>query len=245
MQPGQPTAIQVSPETASQGASYLSASDQTLLVSFGEQIGHEAHQQVRTLAASLTEEPITAALNIHPAYCSLLIKFDLRRATHQDIEREVRQRMLRANPAAAWAGRQVEIPVCYGGDFGPDLARLAELRSLSTEDLIRIHAQTAYTVYFLGFVPGFAYLGVVPDAIAAPRLASPRQRVEAGSVGIAGRQTGIYPCPVPGGWQLIGRTPLSMFRTERDPMALLACGDEVRFRPICRDEYIQIERGGT
>jgi len=100
-------------------------------------------------------------------------------------------------------------------------------------------------VYFLGFVPGFAYLGTVADEIAAPRLASPRRRVEAGSVGIAGHQTGIYPSPVPGGWRLIGRTPLSMFRAERDPMSLLAPGDEVRFRPICRDEYARIEAGGV
>jgi inhibitor of KinA len=135
--------------------------------------------------------------------------------------------------------------VCYGGDFGPDLAQLASQRGLSVEDFIRIHSQTHYTVYFLGFVPGFVYLSMVPDEIAAPRLAAPRQRVEAGSVGIAGRQTGIYPCAVPGGWQLIGRTPLSMFRTDRDPMALLACGDEVRFRPIGPDEYVRIEEDGT
>lgn len=228
--------------TASHGASFLRASDQALLVSFGDEISREAHQQVRALVASLTGEPIAGSLNIHPAYCSLLIKFDLRLTTHQDVEREVRERLLRANRAAGPAPRQVQIPVCYGGDFGPDLAHLAGQRGLSVEDFIRIHAQTPYTVYFLGFVPGFAYLGVVSDAIAAPRLAAPRQRVEPGSVGIAGRQTGIYPCAVPGGWQLIGRTPLSMFRTDRDPMALLACGDEVRFHPIDPDEYLRIEK---
>jgi inhibitor of KinA len=235
----------LSPATAVHGASFRRPSDQTLLVSFGEQISFEAHLQVRALVASLTEEPIAAALNLHPAYCSLLIKFDLRRTTHEDIEREVLERMRRARPTALTPPRQVEIPVCYGGDFGPDLERLAGLQCLSPEDLIRIHAQTLYTVYFLGFVPGFAYLGVVPDAIAAPRLASPRQRVEAGSVGIAGRQTGIYPCAVPGGWQLIGRTPLAMFRADREPMSVLACGDEVKFRPIQRDEYVQIERSGA
>lgn len=229
-------------ETALPGPSFLRASDQTLLVSFGDQITREAHEQVRALAASLSAEPVLGALNTHPAYCSLLIKFDLRRTTHQDIEREVRQRMLRPSHAPVPAPRQVEIPVCYGGDFGPDLAKLAEQRGLNVEDFIQIHAQTRYTVYFLGFVPGFAYLGVVPDAIVAPRLAAPRQRVEAGSVGIAGRQTAVYPCAVPGGWQLIGRTPLSMFRTDRDPMALLACGDEVRFRPILPDEYVRIEK---
>jgi inhibitor of KinA len=232
-------------ETASHGASFLPASDQTLLVSFGDEISHEAHQQVRMLAESLTGEPIAGTLNIHPAYCSLLIKFDLRRTTHQDVEREVRERLLRANRATAPAPRQMQIPVCYGGDFGPDLAQLAGQRGLSVEDFIRIHSQTAYTVYFLGFVPGFVYLSTVSDEIAAPRLAAPRQRVEPGSVGIAGRQTGIYPCAVPGGWQLIGRTPLSMFRTDRDPMALLACGDEVRFHPIGPDEYFRIEKDGA
>jgi len=235
----------LSSETASHGASFLRASDQTLLVSFGDEISHEAHQQVRALAASLTGEPIAGTLNIHPAYCSLLIKFDLRRTTHQDVERELRERLLQSDLVAAAPPRQVQIPVCYGGDFGPDLAQLAGQRGLSVEDFIRIHSQTSYTVYFLGFVPGFVYLSMVPDEIAAPRLAAPRQRVEPGSVGIAGRQTGIYPCAVPGGWQLIGRTPLSMFRTDRDPMALLACGDEVRFRPIGPDEYSRIEKDGT
>jgi inhibitor of KinA len=236
--------LQLSPAT-SLGARFVCASDQTLLVSFGDEITRETHQQVLALAASLQDEPIVGTLNIHPAYCSLLIKFDLRRTTREQIEREVRQRIPRVDPAAAVPRRQVEIPVCYGGDFGPDLASLAELRRLSIEELIRLHSQSAYTVYFLGFVPGFAYLGTVPEAITAPRLASPRRRVEAGSVGIAGRQTGIYPCPVPGGWQLIGRTPLSMFRTDRDPMALLACGDEVRFLPIGREEFARIEKGGV
>jgi inhibitor of KinA len=235
----------VSLDAASQGAALLRASDQTLLVSFGDQITREAHQRVLALVASLQTAPIAGALNLHPAYCSLLIKFDLRRTTHEAVERAVRDRMVRADAATVPARRQVEIPVCYGGDFGPDLTALAGLRRLSVEDLIRIHSQTAYTVYFLGFVPGFAYLGTLPEAIAAPRLPSPRRRVEAGSVAIAGRQTGIYPCPVPGGWQLIGRTPLSMFRTDRDPMALLACGDEVRFRPIGREEFARIEKGGA
>ena len=221
------------------------ASDRTLLISFGEQIAREAHQRVRALLGSLQNVPIAATLNLHPAYCSLLIKFDPRRTTHQDVEHEARDRIARADPLTAADVRQMEIPVCYGGDFGPDLAGLAELRRLPIEEVIRLHSQATYTVYFLGFVPGFAYLGTVSDAIAVPRLSSPRRRVEAGSVGIAGHQTGIYPCPVPGGWRLIGRTPLSMFRLERDPMSLLAAGDQVRFLPISGDQYVRIERGGA
>jgi len=213
-----------------------------LLVSFGNQITREANQQVYRLAAALQDDPIDGVLNLHPAYCSLLLKFDSRLTTHEAVERALNLRLHRKRPIAATA-RSLEIPVCYDGECGPDLASLAQLRGLTVEDLIRIHSEAIYTVYFLGFVPGFAYLGTVPDEIAAPRLSAPRRRVEPGSVGIAGRQTGIYPCAVPGGWQLVGRTPLSMFRSDRNPMALLACGDEVRFRPISRDEYVRIEKG--
>lgn len=222
----------------------LRSSDQTLLVCLGDQISDETSRQVHWLAAGLQDDPIDGVLNLHPAYCSLLIKFDARRTTHEAVERELRQRLSRAVVATPAARRQVDIPVCYEDEFAPDLASVAELRRVRAKDLIRIHSGTTYTVHFLGFAPGFAYLGTVPEAIAAPRLASPRRRVEAGSIGIAGRQTGIYPCPVPGGWQLIGRTPLSMFRTDREPMALLACGDQVRFRPISRDEYARIQDGG-
>ena len=233
------------PATVAPGSRIDCASDQSLLVSFGDQISLEAHRQVHWLLACLQNEPVAGMLNLHPAYCSLLIKFDPRRTTHQQVEREVRERMANMDPGSATGRRQVEIPVCYGVDFGPDLASLAELRGLLIDDLIRIHSQQTYTVFFLGFVPGFAYLGTVPETIAAPRLASPRRRVEAGSVGIAGHQTGVYPFAVPGGWQIIGKTPLAMFQADRDPMSLLAVGDEVRFRPIPFDEYVRIERGGA
>ena len=180
---------------------------------------------------------------MHPAYCSVLIKFDPMSTTHEQVERAVRERIAGQDAQPATDRACVEIPVCYGGEFGPDLAPLAESRRLSVDDLIRAHSEPSYTVYFLGFVPGFAYLGTVADTISAPRLSSPRRRVEAGSVGIAGRQTGIYPCAVPGGWQLIGRTPLTLFRVDRAPMSLLAPGDEVRFRPIVRDEFDRIKAG--
>ena len=128
--------------------------------------------------------------------------------------------------------RIVEIPVEYGGQAGPDLPDVAKLSGLSQDEVVRRHSQARYLVYFLGFVPGFAYLGGLPDAIAVPRLPAPRKRVEAGSVGIAGSQTGVYPVPTPGGWRLIGRTPLTIFSATREPGALLALGDEVRFRPV-------------
>lgn len=225
-------------------AQFQCASDRTLLISFGERIERGAHLRVRGLLASLQREPIAAVLNLHPAYCSLLVRFDPCRASHAELQEEIRRRFAGLDAGPAAAARQVEVPVCYGGEFGPDLEELALLAGLTEQEVVRLHSQTTYTAYFLGFVPGFAYLGAVPEQIAAARLAAPRRRVESGSVGIAGRQTGIYPCAVPGGWRLIGRTPLSLFRPDRDPMSLLLPGDEVRFRPICADEYPRVRGGG-
>jgi len=181
---------------------------------------------------------------LHPAYCSLLIKFDPRRTTHQQVERDVRERMARMDPGSATGRRQVEIPVCYGVDFGPDLAWLAELRGLLIDDLIGSTRSRRTRCSSWDSCPALRTWGRFPRRL--PLRVWPRRgrRVEAGSVGIAGHQTGVYPFPVPGGWQIIGKTPLAMFRADRDPMSLLAVGDEVRFRPIPFDEYVRIERGG-
>ena len=170
--------------------------------------------------------------NLHPAYCSLLIKFDPLLTDHATVERAVRERAAAMEQIVLPEPRVVEIPVSYGGESGPDLEDVARLCGLGVDEVIRIHSQARYLVYFLGFVPGFAYLGGLPDSIAAPRLPAPRKRVEAGSVGIAGSQTGVYPVPTPGGWRIIGRTSLTMFDANREPASLLALGDEVRFRPI-------------
>jgi inhibitor of KinA len=131
--------------------------------------------------------------------------------------------------------------VCYGGEFGPDLSDAAALHNLTPEQAIEAHASATYTVCFLGFAPGFAYLGGLPDALATPRLPTPRRRVPAGSVGIAGHQTGVYPFSTPGGWRLIGRTPLKMFRPDREAMCLLAIGDRVRFTPVSRERFTALE----
>jgi inhibitor of KinA len=135
----------------------------------------------------------------------------------------------------------VEIPVCYGGEFGPDLQDVADSHGLTAERAIELHASTTYTVYFLGFAPGFAYLGEVAEELVTPRLATPRKSVPAGSVGIAGSQTGVYPISTPGGWRLLGRTPVAMFRPERAEMSLLSIGDRVRFSPISREQFAELE----
>jgi inhibitor of KinA len=139
----------------------------------------------------------------------------------------------------------VEIPVCYGGDLGPDLPRVADHNGLAEQDVAYIHAAPTYRVSLIGFSPGFPYLGGMSDKLTTPRQASPRIAVPAGSVGIAGVQTGIYPVESPGGWQLIGRTPISIFDPERSPAALLNMGDRVRFVSISREHYEDLKHGGS
>lgn len=138
--------------------------------------------------------------------------------------------------------RVVSIPVCYGGEFGPDLEYVAIEHGLTIENLIMIHSSVDYLVHMIGFAPGFPYLGGLPEQIATPRRATPRLQVEAGTVGIGGSQTGIYPITTPGGWQCIGRTPICLFRPEMNPPSLLKAGDFVRFKPITMQEYLELAR---
>ena len=224
-------------------ARFQPASDQSLLIYFGEAITPEATENVLQLLRLLESEPLPAVCNLHPAYASLLIKFDPLKTSHAELESALRTYLDRLDAVRLPQPRLVEIPVCYGNDFGPDLTDLAALHDLTPAQAIDAHAAATYTVCFLGFVPGFAYLAGLPPTLATPRLATPRRQVPAGSVGIAGHQTGVYPCSTPGGWQLIGRTPLSMFRIDRAEMSLLTIGDRVRFRPISRERFVELSQG--
>ena len=186
-------------------------------------------------------EPIAGVHNVHPAYCSLLFKFDAMKLRHEELEEILRGYVKRMVKVVLPEARLVEIPVCYGGEYGPDLKDVAELHGLTTQQAIEVHASTTYIVYFLGFVPGFAYLGEVAEELVTPRLAMPRRSVPVGSVGIAGSQTGVYPISTPGGWRLLGRTPVKMFQPERAEMSLLAIGDRVRFVQISREQFAKLE----
>jgi inhibitor of KinA len=225
-----------------EGTRFQRASDQSLLVYFGQEIALQAHQQVRKLLRLLEMEPIGGVRNLHPAYCSLLVKFDGLRLRHDEVEATLRRYLERFEEIELPEPRLVEIPVCYGEEFGPDLAEVCAIHGLTPAQAIELHASAEYLVYFLGFVPGFAYLGELPEALVTPRLGTPRRRVPAGSVGIAGNQTGVYPFATPGGWRLIGRTPVAMFRAEREGFSLLAIGDRVRFAPISAERFGALER---
>jgi inhibitor of KinA len=225
-----------------QDARFQFASDQSLLVYLGQEITLHAHEQVIKLLRLLQLEPVAGIRNLHPAYCSLLIKFDALRLRHDEVEAILRQYLDRLEEVSLPEPRQVEIPVCYGGEFGPDLADVCAIHGMTPAQAIELHASAEYLVYFFGFVPGFAYLGGLPEALVTPRLPTPRRRVPRGSVGIAGDQTGVYPFATPGGWRLLGRTPIAMFRSDRDGFSLLSIGDRVRFTPITGERFAALEK---
>jgi KipI family sensor histidine kinase inhibitor len=209
------------------------------------QITVQANEKVRKLLRLLELEPVAGVRNLHPAYCSLLVKFDVLKLQHGEVEEILRGYLARLEEVKLPEPRMVEIPVSYGGEFGPDLAEVGALLGMTAEQVIELHSSVEYQVYFLGFVPGFAYLGELPEGLVTPRLATPRRKVPAGSVGIAGNQTGVYPFATPGGWRLLGRTPLAMFRADRAELSLLSIGDRVKFVPISREEFVAAEARGN
>ena len=224
------------------GTRFQTASDQSLLVYFGQEITLEASQRVMKLLWLLQSKPVKGIRNLHPAYTSLLVEFDVLTLRQDELEVILRLYLDRIEDVRLPEPRLLEIPVCYGGDFGPDLDDLSSMHRITPAQAIELHTSAAYVVFFLGFVPGFAYLGGLPKELATPRLSSPRRNVPAGSVGIAGDQTGVYPFATPGGWRLIGRTPVAMFRPDRNDMSLLSIGDRVRFTPISREQFAELEK---
>jgi KipI family sensor histidine kinase inhibitor len=228
--------------TTSAKARFQPASDQTLLVHFGQEISPTTHRQIVSFLKLLASEPIEGILNLHPAYTSVLVKFDALRFTHAEMESRLAPYVSRLNEVSLPEPRRREIPVCYGAEHGPDLSGVAQLHNLKQEDIVGLHSSAEYIVYFLGFVPGFAYLGGLPRELETPRLASPRKKVPAGSVAIGGNQTGVYPISTPGGWRLIGRTPISLFRLEAEEKSYLMIGDHVVFVPISGKKFEELAR---
>jgi len=215
------------------------------LISFGEEISLAYHRRVRDLTQRLLKQPPPFIINIHPAYSSVLIAFNPLRATFHEVESSIRELLNGETIDPIPPPRRIEIPVCYGETFGPDLHDVAAMNGLSSEEVIRIHAGGTYYVSFIGFTPGFGYLGGISSKIVVTRLPTPRTQVPAGSVAIGGNQTGIYPLATPGGWRIIGRTPLRLFAPEREAPSLLTLGDEVRFRRISREAFDRLGSPGS
>jgi inhibitor of KinA len=207
--------------------------DAALLVQFGEQIEPTLNGRVHALAGLLEASPPEGLIETVPAYAALLVHYDPLLISYTQVRDFLRGKLAHLEETVSHARhkprRRLEVPVRYGGEYGPDLESVARHLHLSAEEVIRLHSESTYTVYMMGFTPGFPYMGILNEALVTPRLETPRTRVPAGTVAIAGSQTGIYPIASPGGWRLIGWTPLTLFDPASDTPFLFAPGDEVKF----------------
>ncbi|HEV8283873.1 MAG TPA: 5-oxoprolinase subunit PxpB [Chitinophagaceae bacterium] len=219
--------------------------DSAATIDFGNVIDESINKKVIVLFNRLSQHPLLGMIEAIPAYSSITIYFNVillrkkistQKVIHEWIRTELNKLMRNDFDNIQNSSNFVRVPVCYENEFATDLKSIAEQKNISSEEIIRLHSSKQYRVYMLGFLPGFAYMGEVQDLIAVPRKAQPRP-IAAGSVGIAGRQTGIYPVNSPGGWQIIGRTPLKMFDKDKNEPCLLKAGDHVEFYSISKDEF--------
>ena len=215
----------------------VAAGDSALVIELESRIDPVINARVIALAEAVQAATLAGVRDVVPTYRSLAIHFDPLRTEIDALTERIEREAARAGDSPEVARTPVQIPVCYGGELGPDLPAVAAFARVSEDEVVRLHTAGTYRVFMLGFVPGFAYMGIVDARIAMPRHAVPRVRVPARSVAIAGVQTGIYPAETPGGWQLIGRTPLEPFDPDRAEPFLMKAGDAVQFFAIDRAEY--------
>ena len=218
------------------------AGQNAFIVYFADQASAAVAAQIQAAVKNILATMQDCIVDLVPSYASLLVIFDLDRSDCFAVKRQLRNALGTLEEIDATAGELITLPVYYSAESGPDLEVIANRGGLSVEQVIEIHQQQEYRVYAIGFAPGFAYLGEVDERIAAPRLATPRQKVPRGAVAIADRQTAVYPAVSPGGWNLIGLCPTRMFDPERDPSMPVKVGDRIRFEAISRDDFIA--RGG-
>lgn len=214
------------------------AGQNAFIAYFAEQASAAVSAQIQAAVRNIRAGMQDCLVDLVPSYASLLVIFDLDRCDSYSVRRQLRDALQQLDAADAAAGELVTLPVYYSSESGPDLEIVAERGGLSVDQVIEIHQQQEYRVYAIGFAPGFAYLGEVDERIAAPRLATPRQKVPRGAVAIADRQTAVYPAMSPGGWNLIGLCPTRMFNPERNFSMPVKVGDRVRFEAIGRDDFI-------
>ncbi len=227
--------------------------DHAVVIQLGETIETKTHEKVKRVTSFFEQKPIKWVVELIPAFTTVTLYYDPIKVIESEkkpekyspydvVCSEIERLLKGISLDQSIESRVVEIPVCYGGEWGPDLGDVAKHNDLSKEEVISKHAAGEYLVYMIGFAPGFPYIGGMSPDIATPRRDSPRLKIPAGTVGIAGEQTGVYPIETPGGWQLIGRTPLKLFTPENESSpSLLRAGDTVRFKPISFEEYKEME----
>jgi len=215
----------------------LLTGDSALTIEFGAAIDPLINRRVQTLYKKLKTDPPSGVIDLIPTYRSLLIQYDPISLSDEHLRKIISSLMDEAEGLVKEAARIVEVPVCYGKGFGLDLEEVAAYHQLTVDDVIRIHSQSTYQVYMIGFTPGFPFMGGLDKRLLTPRKKIPREIVPAGTVGLAGQQTGIYPIESPGGWQLIGRTPIKLFDLCLGDPFYLKPGDQVIFKPISKEEF--------
>ncbi|NMW86099.1 5-oxoprolinase subunit PxpB [Peptoniphilus sp. AGMB00490] len=221
---------------------FLTAGDSAIVMEFGNTIEKKINAKISAVVENLKEKKIDGILDILPTYRSILINYDPVKISYGEMV-EILKGLNKSNKDnKSDEVRLIEIPTLYGREYGPDIEFVAENANLSVDEVIKIHSGTDYLVYMMGFMPGFTYLGGLDERIVTPRLKSPRLKIEAGSVGIAANQTGMYPLESPGGWQLIGRTPLKLYDDTKEPPVFIQAGDYIRYVPITKEEYDEIEK---
>lgn len=225
--------------------SILQANETCALIEFEDKIDKEINKRIRILCSYLDENPFCGLVEYIPYFCSVSVIYNPIEVKGNEpfkvVESKLKEILSKLDFSCSYKENVIEIPVCYGSELGPDIEYVAEHNKLTVDEVINIHSNGEYLVYMLGFAPGFPYLGGLSEKLHTPRRDAPRTAIPAGSVGIAGTQTGIYPLETPGGWQIIGRTPLKLFDFNGSNKTLLKCGDIARFHPISYAEYLRLK----
>ena len=221
---------------------YLVAGDSAVCVEFGNEISPEINKKIRAFKIAVEKSNIPGIVETVPTYRSLLVHYHPEVIGFKALTEEFDKLMGSLSSIPIPPPTVIEIPVLYGGEMGPDIENVAEHNHKTVEEVIKIHTSEEYLIYMIGFIAGFPYLGGMSKEIATPRLKSPRVKIEGGSVGIAGEQTGIYPVASPGGWQVIGRTPLKLYDADREKPVLLEAGQYIKFAAVTEEEYKKIEK---
>ena len=216
---------------------FLLMGDRGLLLEFGDEISPEINRKVRRMALSIQAKAVPGVVETVPTYRSLLVLYDPLFIPLEELKRRLKEIEGELQQLPLPEPKLTRIPVLYGGEYGPDLKYVADYHRSTAEEIVRFHCSRPYLIYLIGFMPGFPYMGELPEALVTPRLKTPRLVVPMGSVAIAQKQTGIYPMDSPGGWQILGRTPVRMFDAEKEPPAYLRMGDLVQFYPITETEF--------
>lgn len=223
----------------------MQISETAALIEFGNIIDRNINKKIRIFCEYLHDKPFRGFIEYVPYYTSVSVIYDIVRLQSDEpfeiVKSELESILSKLDFSCDYEEHIVEVPVCYGNELGPDIEYVAKVNELTVDEVIEIHSKGEYLVYMIGFAPGFPYLGGLSEKIHTPRRQSPRTAIPEGSVGIAGSQTGVYPIETPGGWQIIGQTPLKLFDLSREQKTLLKCGDLVKFCPISYEEYLRLK----